>query len=94
MRTYIIAIRDVIANVYTQPVTTPSLGAAIREFGDRCKDKTAGNIVGQHPKDFELWVIGEFDDSDGKIEEYKAGKQIAVGANYAEINAALANHGG
>lgn len=87
MKTYAIAIRDVVANLYTQPVFTNSIGGAVREFGDRCKgDKK--DIVAMHPEHFELWVIGEYDDTNGSLISYHSDsitdnpRQIAVGANY------------
>lgn len=80
-------IRDISANMYTQPVTVASIGAAIRDFGDRCQGKAQGqqpgDMIAMHPEDFELYVIGEFGDGDGKITEYtEARKQIAAGTNY------------
>lgn len=88
MKTYAIAIRDVVANVYTQPVFTGSLGGAVREFGDRCQGKAPGqpqgDVVAMHPEHFELWVIGEYDDATGKLfdDTETERRQLAAGANY------------
>lgn len=88
MKTYIIVIRDIVANVHTQPVTTGSLGGAIRDFQDRCTSAKPDDIIAMHPEHFELWVIGEYDDADGAIRSFShdsAGedrKQLAVGANF------------
>lgn len=83
MKLFIIATRDVVANVYSQPMFVPHLGGAIRSFGDECKRKEPGNILAAHPEDFELWHLGEYDDNTGTYEETDR-KQIAVGANYRE----------
>lgn len=87
MLTYIIAIRDIVADTYTQPSTTASIGGAIREFQDACKDKS--HYIGKHPEHYELWVIGTFDDHAGEIGVYagefrKDRKQLASGANFAD----------
>lgn len=84
MRLKIITVRDIVANVFSPPQFTQNIGGAIRGFGDQCKDKTKGNIVGEHPNDFELYELGEFDDADAKFHLLETPKQIAVGANYAD----------
>lgn len=101
MKSYVICIRDIVANVHTQPVTTASLGAAVRDFGDRCQGKAQGqqpgDMMAMHPEHFELWVIGEYDDAEGRLYDYRDEKsaletekpedwrprQLAAGANYA-----------
>lgn len=88
MKSYIIVMRDIVANVYTQPETTTTLGGAIRAFGDRCAGKhlaqQPNDVVAAHPEHFEMWVIGEYDDETAKCTVYDDDhrKQIAVGANY------------
>lgn len=81
MITTAIAIRDTVANVFTQPVFTNSIGGAIREFGDRCRgDKK--DLVAMHPEHFELYEIGAYNDETAEIIPLKPPKQIATGANY------------
>lgn len=92
MKVYLTAIRDIVADVFGPPECTHNLGHAVRQFGDRCQDKSQGNIVGQHPEDFELWHIGNYDDAHANFEVEEMNrddaapifekKQIAVGANY------------
>lgn len=87
MKTYIIAIRDIVADVYTQPFTSASIGGTIREFGDRCNGTDAQDMVAKHPEHFELWLLGEYDDKNGSIRSFSmdsAGeepRQLAAGAN-------------
>lgn len=80
MKMQIVAIRDIVANVYSQPQFTNSLGAAIRSFGDSCRDKQ--HPIGQHPGDYELYHLGEYDDGDASFVTDHPPRQIAVGANY------------
>jgi len=86
MQLQIIITRDIVANVYGMPVFVPHIGHAIRSFGDECKNKDPKNILGQHPEDFELWHVGEYNDDNGTFLLYNADnrKQLAVGANYRE----------
>lgn len=91
-RHYLIVLRDIVANVYGAPMTTPTLGAAIRSFGDACSaadGKTSD--VSKHPEDYELYHVGYWDDSDGTFltegDEDEKGHvidrvQIAIGRNY------------
>lgn len=82
----IVYIRDIVADVAGTPQFVVSIGGAIRAFGDQCKDKNPQNLVGQHPSDFEMWHVGEYDDNTGTITPFEPlkRKQIAVGANYTE----------
>jgi hypothetical protein len=85
MKMQVIATRDVVANVYGPPMYVIHLGQSIRGFGDECQRKEKGNVLGEHPEDFELMHLGEWDDETGKFEPLEHFKQIASGANYREI---------
>lgn len=84
MKFQVICTRDIIANVYSNPMFVPHLGSAIRDFGDECRRKDPNNILGKHPEDFELWHMGEYDDNTGVYTAFpmEERKQLAVGANY------------
>lgn len=88
MKMQIVATRDIVANLYGQPMFVPTLGQAIRSFGDGCQNTgDANNILAKHPQDFELWHLGEYDDETGRFlvehdDSTFERKQIAVGANY------------
>lgn len=77
----IVSVRDIKASVYGNPVFVNSLGAAIRSFGDEIQ-KTDGNPFALHPEDYELYDLGEFDETEGKFNLHDRPKQIAVGSNY------------
>lgn len=90
----VLVTRDIKANVFSQPMFVLHIGQAIRSFGDECKRKEPGNVLGQHPEDFELILIGEYDDIAGCFLTYDGidpddtkawgHKQIAIGSNYKE----------
>lgn len=77
---FIVAVRDIKANCFSQPQFVPNLGSAIRSFGDQCRDEKSG-VLYQHPEDFELYHLGKFDDSDANFDMHPP-VQLAVGANY------------
>lgn len=82
MKMKIVATRDVVGNVFSQPQFVVSVGMAIRSFGDACQNtQDPTNILAKHPGDFELWHLGEYDDETGTFDTTER-SQIAVGANY------------
>jgi len=66
MRHLMFCIHDVKAGAYMQPWFLPTEGMAIRGFAD-CVNKVDHNFF-NHPEDYTLFLIGEFDDSDGHVE--------------------------
>lgn len=85
MELHIVATRDIVANVYSAPQFVPALGGAIRAFGDACSNTSdPNNILGKHPKDFELFHMGTYDDTTGSFHLLPIPKQIAVGGSYAQ----------
>lgn len=83
MKLQMIYIRDIVADAIPfAPGFVHHLGAAIRDFGDQCKDKTT--TLGKHPADYELYHFGEWDDVEATLTPLDKPKQIAVGANYLE----------
>lgn len=61
----IFTIHDSAVGAYLQPFFMTSKGEAIRAFSDTVNDdKTQFN---KHPGDFELFQIGEYDDSTGTM---------------------------
>lgn len=73
----IVAIRDRAADVFGQPNFVTSLGAAIRGFGDEINRKS-DSVLYQHPEDFDLYHLGEYDDSTATFHT-GVPKQIAIG---------------
>lgn len=76
MRYKIVAIRDRAADAYSVPSFVVAVGGAIRSFGDEVNKKDTP--LGQHPDDYDLFELGEFDDSDGMFYA-NSPRQIAVG---------------
>lgn len=51
--------------VYDRPVSMSNDGEARRWFGDLCLDKKS--VLGRHPEDFSLALVGQFNDNSGII---------------------------
>lgn len=66
MTTYVVcAVRDAAMQAYMQPFFAPKEGAAIRSFVDEVK--RAESPMHAHPEDYELFVLGEYNDEDASF---------------------------
>lgn len=61
----IFCIYDSKAEAYMQPFFTQAAGVAIREFGNLVEDE--GHAIGQHPEDYTLFEIGEWEELEGVL---------------------------
>lgn len=82
MKFHILAIRDSAADVYTVPQFVPSIGGFVRSFGDQVAKKEPGDSLGAHPEDFEVFHIGEYDDSNAQFDIFSVPKSVCRGADY------------
>lgn len=53
---------------YMQPFFSVNTGTALRSFGDACTDKAS--MLYQHPEDFQLYKIADYDDQTAAIEPH------------------------
>lgn len=53
---------------YGSPMFVPSKGEAIRGFSDVAND--GKSVISNHPSDFVLYLVGEFDDQTGVVSAY------------------------
>ena len=63
------AVRDVKVGAFARPIFVPSRGVAIRQFQDEVSRAADDNVMFKHPKDFELYFLGVFDDETGHMAE-------------------------
>lgn len=61
MKLQILAIHDKAANMYMAPSFNTSLGSGVRAFTDQVNTENRENTMNQHPGDFSLWHLGEYD---------------------------------
>lgn len=78
MRYKILAIRDRALDAYGQPFFSASTGAAIRSFSDEINRASPDNQLFKHPEDFDLFLLGEFDDQTGEFDSTRPA-QVSVG---------------
>ena len=79
MKMVICSIRDSAADAYGRPFFLPSVGVAIRSFTDEVNRSSEDNQIYQHPEDFDLFELGEFDDNTGRFVLLDMPKQLALG---------------
>lgn len=77
MRQFMIAIKDRALNGYGRPFAVPSLGVAIRAFGDMVSGGDAE--MARHADDYDIYHIGFFDDEMGTIIPLEAPVQVGIG---------------
>lgn len=77
----VVAIYDVAIESYGQPVFVNAIGAAVRSFGDEIKRVDQNNAMNKHPQDYQLFLIGSYDDQSGELFSVKP-ERIASGSDY------------
>lgn len=65
MKHLLVSVFDSKVGAFSQPFFVRTKGEAIRSFTDAVKD--SGTMFAKHPADYRLYVIGEFDDNDGRL---------------------------
>ncbi|WNK14353.1 MAG: nonstructural protein [Microvirus sp.] len=60
------------AGSYGQPFFVVSNGAAFRSIGDELRRGGDDNVLAKHPSDFELYVVGSFDDVTAELKAEKS----------------------
>lgn len=61
------AIRDSAAETFHPPFCARAAGQATRDFAAQVNRPDQNNPLYQHPADFELYRVGTYDDSTGRI---------------------------
>lgn len=81
MKFKVLAVRDRAIDAFGQPMFSPNVGGAVRAFGDEVKRAAEGNQLNKHPEDFDLYIIGDFDDATGELIPQRP-EQVAIGKDY------------
>lgn len=82
MKFFVLSVRDRAADVFGVPYFAASVGQAVRGFGDEVNRPAEDNQFYKHPEDFDLYLIGIYDDNDASFETNPP-KQVAVGKDLA-----------
>ena len=67
------------SETYTAPTANPARGQALRSFSDAVNEKQNPTVLAQHPQDFTLFEIGEYDIYTGTLSLYEARVSVANG---------------
>lgn len=73
----IVAVKDRGINAFHRPFFTRGNGDAIRSFQDEINNPESQ--LSKHPDDYDLYVLGAFDDNTGEIIAEVQPVQIAIG---------------
>lgn len=65
MMQFIVSVKDRAAEVFNRPFFVPHRNVAIRDFTDEVNRSAADNQLNKHPDDFDLYLLGQFDDNSG-----------------------------
>jgi hypothetical protein len=79
MKQIICTVKDRAADAYGRPMFVPSAGVAIRSFSDEINRNNADNQLYNHPDDFDLYELGEFDDNTGLFALHEQPKLLSLG---------------
>lgn len=81
----ILSIRDRAVDAYGRPMFFPTIGAAIRAFNDEINREDKNNPYFAHPEDYDLFHLGNFEDTTGVFTTLDRPKQVAVGAQHSQM---------
>jgi hypothetical protein len=70
----VFTIRDDKLEQYNQPFFVPTIGAAERDFTDHANNNDSPLF--KHPEDYTLFLLGEYDQETGKIEQEPTPKPL------------------
>lgn len=79
MKMIVVSIKDRAADAFGRPAYVATEGVAIRQFQDEVNRASEDNQLYVHPDDFDMYLLGEFDDNSGKFELLEIPKVIAMG---------------
>jgi len=59
---FIVCVKDRAAEIYNQPFFVPHRNVAVRDFTDEVNRVDPQNPLNKHPDDFDLYLLGQYDD--------------------------------
>lgn len=80
MKFQVFTVFDAKAEVYAQPFYAPTKGVALRSFTDTCNDR--GHPFNEHPEDYVLFHLGEWEDTDASFTPFAAPMNLGVAIEF------------
>lgn len=68
----IFSVFDLKSGLYGRPFVAAATGVAIRQFTDEVNRSEAENLLYHHPADFDLYHVGNFDETTGLVNPVSA----------------------
>lgn len=62
-----VAVFDSAVQAYNRPFFVPARGLAVRSFTDEVNRKAPDNVMNAHPGDFDLVLLGTWDEGEGEF---------------------------
>lgn len=79
MQQLLFTIRDTKGEIYNKPFPQLTKNEALRTFADLAKDPQTN--IAQHPEDYDLYYLGTYDTTTGKIEALESPAHIVKAIN-------------
>ena len=79
MKMMVYTIKDLAAQVCNRPFFLRHAGEALRMFTDEINRDAEDNNLFRHADDYELYELGEYEDTDGSFTLHKAPKLMCQG---------------
>lgn len=64
---FIYAVKDLAVQAFGQPFFVRHRGEALRSFQDEANNNKTTSAIAQHPEDYELYYLGQYNDEAGEI---------------------------
>jgi hypothetical protein len=68
MLQFVVSVKDRAADVFNRPFFVPHRNVAVRDFTDEVNRNASDNQLNKHPDDFDLYLLGTFDDNAGTFD--------------------------
>lgn len=63
----IFVVKDRAIDIFGQPFTQQTAAQAVRGFTDEINSDRSSSAVAQHPDDYDLYVVGHYDEQNGTL---------------------------
>lgn len=84
MKFYIFSVYDSKAENFHTPMFVPTKGIATRSFTDVANNPESE--IYRHPEDYTLFLIGEFDSSNGLVTPLTTPESLGLAVEFKEVN--------
>lgn len=80
----IFSVYDSKGDVFSRPIFDLNAGVALRGFADTAKAVNGENPISQHPEDYTLFELGEWDESSGNFKMHDAKHSLGIAIEFVE----------